>query len=403
MLGSCLIDLKFRNWGAVEVIEWVKASLIVNTVDSFQGQEADIVFVSTVRSLAGGQKEFSGLGFAKDQRRACVMLSRASQLLVVIGDAINMTTSQSEKDQLLLPRLSNWCSDNQSLFQIVESNLVPFNLPEISARSTSRSTIQTPQTISSPIGRPEQRALKLSTLEYIKLSNFAKRVVETLMDQPMFSLGLSKLADYIPRSERGEYKSLLLPVKKIPFVKLHQNHTEWIATIYCTHETALEIKLTNEFASDTLEMLERNNGTVLMSTISKKWPRSIRPLSSSTQLSKLLKLTLGSKVVVNHAFVQLSSDHNRVNHAASQSRSYQNLLFANAVETAMLSVGGRIKIDKLGMLFPASVRPFGRRHTLRSQVKTVLGSRVSLHGEYLVMNNETDTNLVTSMLSNMTV
>lgn len=53
----------------------------INTVDAFQGREADIVFYSIVRS-----NEYGNIGFLKDMRRLNVAFSRARELLVVIGD-----------------------------------------------------------------------------------------------------------------------------------------------------------------------------------------------------------------------------------------------------------------------------------------------------------------------------
>ena len=55
-----------------------------NTVDSFQGSEADIVIVSLVRNNSRGAPK-SALGFLLDQRRINVLLSRARYKLIVIG------------------------------------------------------------------------------------------------------------------------------------------------------------------------------------------------------------------------------------------------------------------------------------------------------------------------------
>jgi len=56
-------------------------------VDALQGQEADVCVVSAVRAPALGNSTGYGLGFLKDNRRTNVMLSRAQQLLVIVGDA----------------------------------------------------------------------------------------------------------------------------------------------------------------------------------------------------------------------------------------------------------------------------------------------------------------------------
>src|SRR5579875_157383 len=60
---------------------WRSLKIEIATVDAFQGRDRDIVLYSTVRS----NKELV-LGFLKDQRRLNVALSRARQLLIIVGD-----------------------------------------------------------------------------------------------------------------------------------------------------------------------------------------------------------------------------------------------------------------------------------------------------------------------------
>ncbi|MEL6142215.1 MAG: AAA domain-containing protein, partial [Bacteroidota bacterium] len=55
--------------------------LTINTIDGFQGQERDVVYISLVRSNEKGE-----IGFLKDYRRMNVALTRARKQLVVIGD-----------------------------------------------------------------------------------------------------------------------------------------------------------------------------------------------------------------------------------------------------------------------------------------------------------------------------
>lgn len=57
----------------------------VNTVDSFQGQERDVVYISLVRS-----NDRSEIGFLKDYRRMNVALTRARMKLVVVGDSATL-------------------------------------------------------------------------------------------------------------------------------------------------------------------------------------------------------------------------------------------------------------------------------------------------------------------------
>lgn len=54
----------------------------VSTVDSFQGQEMNIILVSLVRSNGDGN-----IGFLKDYRRMNVAMTRAKEQLVVVGDS----------------------------------------------------------------------------------------------------------------------------------------------------------------------------------------------------------------------------------------------------------------------------------------------------------------------------
>lgn len=56
----------------------------VGTVDSFQGNEADVVVLSLVRNNRGGTLR-SSLGFLADPRRVNVMLSRARWRMVIVG------------------------------------------------------------------------------------------------------------------------------------------------------------------------------------------------------------------------------------------------------------------------------------------------------------------------------
>lgn len=56
--------------------------IAVNTIDSFQGQERDIIYISLVRS-----NEKNEIGFLNDTRRMNVAMTRARKKLVIIGDS----------------------------------------------------------------------------------------------------------------------------------------------------------------------------------------------------------------------------------------------------------------------------------------------------------------------------
>ncbi len=68
----------------------------VDTIDGFQGQERDVVYLSLVRS--NGKNE---IGFLKDYRRMNVAMTRARRKLVIIGDSATIG-NDTFYEQLLL-------------------------------------------------------------------------------------------------------------------------------------------------------------------------------------------------------------------------------------------------------------------------------------------------------------
>ncbi len=73
--------LKNHNFNQ-EIME----KLNINTVDSFQGQERDIIYISLVRSNERGE-----IGFLSDIRRMNVAMTRARKKLVIFGDSSTIT------------------------------------------------------------------------------------------------------------------------------------------------------------------------------------------------------------------------------------------------------------------------------------------------------------------------
>lgn len=68
--------------------------ITVESIDGFQGQEKDVIFISLVRSNENGE-----IGFLKDYRRLNVALTRAKRKMTVLGD---MATLSSDKMYLAL-------------------------------------------------------------------------------------------------------------------------------------------------------------------------------------------------------------------------------------------------------------------------------------------------------------
>ncbi len=67
------------------------ANLEIGTVDSFQGKEFDVVFLSSVRT-----RHTEGFGFLKDSPRLCVALSRQKRALIVAGDKDKFDTPEAK-------------------------------------------------------------------------------------------------------------------------------------------------------------------------------------------------------------------------------------------------------------------------------------------------------------------
>lgn len=71
---------------AEEDLSLVRQYITINTIDSFQGQERDIIYISLTRSNAAQQ-----IGFLSDIRRMNVAITRARTKLVIIGDGSTLS------------------------------------------------------------------------------------------------------------------------------------------------------------------------------------------------------------------------------------------------------------------------------------------------------------------------
>jgi len=86
----------------------------VGTVDGFQGQEADIVIISCVRSSMGeNYGKQTSTGFVADVRRMNVAITRAKRSLWIIGDSSALQTSDDWKKLIEHAKWKNnfWASD----------------------------------------------------------------------------------------------------------------------------------------------------------------------------------------------------------------------------------------------------------------------------------------------------
>ena len=83
-----LLNKSLRSAGVRELIQ-------VNTVDSFQGQEKDVIILSTVRASHNPGNDASLrdrlIGFVSDERRMNVALTRARFVLIVVGNSATLS------------------------------------------------------------------------------------------------------------------------------------------------------------------------------------------------------------------------------------------------------------------------------------------------------------------------
>ncbi len=97
-----LYRAEFPDWSIGVITPYraqVKALLALDipadTIDGFQGQERDLIFISMVRSNPQGE-----CGFLKDERRMNVAFTRAKHKLVVLGDSATLGQMSFFRDWL---------------------------------------------------------------------------------------------------------------------------------------------------------------------------------------------------------------------------------------------------------------------------------------------------------------
>ncbi|KAF3341615.1 helicase MAGATAMA 3 [Carex littledalei] len=93
----------------------------VRSIDGFQGGEADVILMSTVRSNRDGN-----IGFLSDKRRINVALTRAKHCLWILGNGSTLQKSKSVWKDLVLDAKNRGCFyayDDASLAKMIKSSI----------------------------------------------------------------------------------------------------------------------------------------------------------------------------------------------------------------------------------------------------------------------------------------
>ncbi len=80
------VQLLRRKVAECAALRPLRKAITVNTVDGFQGQERDVIFISMVRGNDEGR-----IGFLGDLRRMNVAITRARMKLVILGDSATLS------------------------------------------------------------------------------------------------------------------------------------------------------------------------------------------------------------------------------------------------------------------------------------------------------------------------
>ena len=82
-------QVKYLRSSIEEEPIYQSADITVNSIDGFQGQEKDVIYITLVRSNMQGE-----IGFLADERRLNVAMTRAKKKLIIIGDMSTLSKSE---------------------------------------------------------------------------------------------------------------------------------------------------------------------------------------------------------------------------------------------------------------------------------------------------------------------
>jgi hypothetical protein len=261
----------------------VSSSLVVNTIDSFQGQEADVVLISMARS------DNTGLGFAKNQRRANVLLSRASQLMVIFGDAKTLTQGEAITSDKLVPAMAYHASMNNSMFQIVsDTKLEPYRLvpsaasyymhPSLERKVSTSSASASMKNMSFAHYPPSVDSVVERQLSKVEQEHFraVKQVLSSAVDGTML---LSALGNALNGITRPSEHSLLSILREYPGLQLGlDSRNAWIVSMDNDSDE-------NEFEKIVIQLITKAGGKMYFQQLR----ASIDTDISNTKIRKMLE------------------------------------------------------------------------------------------------------------------
>ncbi|XP_078169852.1 uncharacterized protein LOC144564182 isoform X2 [Carex rostrata] len=145
----------------------------VRSIDGFQGGEADVILMSTVRSNRDGT-----IGFLSDVRRINVALTRAKHCLWILGNGSTLTNSNSVWKDLVLDAKDRGCffntHDDANLAEMIKSSIEELEKPrrrfnrddildnsceEKAGETTSSLAVAKTQPPVNDLGSPEETAV----------------------------------------------------------------------------------------------------------------------------------------------------------------------------------------------------------------------------------------------------
>ena len=114
----------------------------VSTVDSFEGQEADVVIFSAVSAPGYNNQIAASRSFTADKGRVTVALSRAKFMLVIFGDAKHFANQpHSSTKASLLQELAHFLNQRHALFHRKKQQLKLLELSQIRIRGCVKGAV----------------------------------------------------------------------------------------------------------------------------------------------------------------------------------------------------------------------------------------------------------------------